>query len=264
MRLIVSLLIFSFVQKAEAQSLTGSRAYAMGEAVAALSGGGIILGNPASVKTPEYLSSYSFLPEVAGLNRMAFAAHWRAGAVVLDAGVQRLGDLTASMDRLHAGLASQIGNSSLGIRVNFDQYKAIFQQTDFNCSLSAGLITRLGPTFSFGAWLDNLSLSSNTVTENFRPLKMEAGVCLEVTKMLRTLVSVNYQINQFPILRMGMEYTISKKIDLRLGQSTFPTGIYSGFGFHYWNVYVDVAASWRQHEGPVFQATARYTIPKTR
>lgn len=264
MRLIISVFIFIVFPKAEAQSLTGSRAYAMGEAIAALSGGGILLGNPASVKIAEYLSSYSYLPEIDGLNKVAFAAHWNKGALAFDAGVQRFGDLTASMDRLHAGLASPIGNSSLGIRINFDQYKVTFHQTDFNLSLSTGLITRLGPTFSFGAWLDNLPLSRNTVTENFRPLKMEAGVCLELSKTLRTLASVHYQLNQFPILRMGMEYAISKKIDLRLGQSTFPAGIFCGVGFNYWNVYVDFAASWRQHEGPTFQATARYRIPKTR
>ena len=232
----------------------------MGEAVTALSGSGLLAGNPASVKMEEYLSSYAYVPGVSGLNHMGFAGHWSVKSFFLETGVQRLGNLTASIDRVYSGFATQKGHTSLGVRINLHQFKALPYPTDFNFSFSLGGITRLSQTLSFGAWIDNLSVKANLVQEGFVPVRMEAGFRFDLSKALITVVSVSHQLNEQPILRSGLEYGLSDKVKLRFGTSSFPVGMFYGAGFRYWKVVIDLAASWRKHEGSAFQATASYRI----
>lgn len=260
MRLFLQLLLILILSTARGQPFLGARAYALGESVAALSGAGILLGNPASSRIQEYVSGYAHLPGVNGLNRMGFAMHGHRNFLSVEAGVQRLGDLTSSIDRLYTGFATKKGNTALGVRLNLHQFKTSQQQTDFTLRFSAGGITRLSPTLSFGAWIDHLSLNFKNLQEDFLPIRMEAGIAATLSNSLFTTASVLYQLNELPVLRLGLEYKILEKVDIRIGHSTYPAGVFAGAGFRYWKVTVDLASSWRKHEGAAFQATAGYRI----
>lgn len=258
MRSIIFFLIFFIsVQTSFCQSM-GSRSFGMAEASVAVSGKGLLLGNPASQKINEFLFTTGRPQQISGLDQIAFAVHGQVKNLSLETGVHRFGDELASISLLYAGFAHRIGATSLGIRFNLDQFRAEQTNTLTNFSFSAGGITRLGKTVSFGAYIDRISIQADSKNEVMTPVRLSAGVAIEISNSLTTMMSLSQKVNGQPVLRSGLEYRITSAIDLRLGNSFSPSGIFLGTGIKYWNVTTDIAASYRQQEGVIIQATAGY------
>lgn len=230
----------------------------MAGASAAINGEGIVLGNPASQKINEFLFSASQNSSVKGMNRFAFSVHRSSKNLSLETGLQRFGDQVASMDLIYAGVSHKVGSTSLGARMNLDQFRAEEFITQHSLSFSVGVITRLNKYITVGAYADHLSLSSDPGYKAVTPVRLAAGLTFDLSKDLITAVSVFQELNKAPVLRTGLEYHLVSSVDLRLGNSFFPAGIFGGAGVTYWNLAIDLAGSYRKHEGIVIQATAGY------
>lgn len=244
--------------KVAAQYHEGSKAYSMGGATVAVDGKSILLGNPASQKVDEFLFSTARYSTIRGLNRLGFAAHKSHKQLSIETGVQRFGDLLASSDLIYAGFSHKIGPTSLGLRINLDQFRAEGFNTIYNFSFSAGGITRLTKSISFGAYADRLSWRTAPENESIMPVRLVAGLAFDLSSNLTTAISFFQELNEVPALRTGLEYKAAPSVKLRVGNSFFPAGIFAGTGVTYWKLVIDLAGSYRQHEGLVIQATAGY------
>lgn len=230
---------------------------------AALSGSGIHSANPGSANPGSFLFSFRGLPGVTGFNSSVAAAQWNFSSLGVEAGIQRTGDEIASMDNLYAGISHRIQNSSAGIRVNIGQFRAEGRTTLYNISVAAGGVTRLGKRTSAGIWLDRFSIGNKENTQLFR-VRMEAGLLTEFSQKLLVTASVLHQLNELPVIRSGLEYKLNSGTAVRAGTSIFPSAIFFGSGFRYWNVSMDMAGSWQQTTGPELQITAGYTPERRR
>lgn len=259
---IVLLLTFSAAKLANAQSSStqmGSRAAGLGYASAVLSDEWSLFNNAGGLGKAKQTSAafaYEIKPALTGANRMAASAlaHLKPGT--LGIGVFKFGDDLYSEQMASVGFGNQIGNTSLGAKINYVQYRAEGFGTSKTVSVDFGGITTLTPQIQIGAYITNLTQSKLSGASSERlPTRMVAGVGFKPSESVFLATEIEKDLAYAVMWRSGLEYVVYKKVFFRTGFNLNPSAFYFGLGAHKKNLKVDYSLRFSQLLGTAHQAS---------
>ena len=264
---LISVLIFLLVKNTTGQSISttiGARVASMGNPSSVLADEWSLLNNIgglAKVKETSTAFSFEAKPALPGASRMAatFSTPLKIGA--LGIGVFKFGDNIYSEQILTTGFSNQFGIASLGLKLNYIQYRAEGFGTKSALSISAGGIAEITPQLSIGAYIQNLNQPKLTNGERV-PTRLAAGLSFKPTEQLTLITEIEKDLAYDPTFKAGMEYCILKKVFARTGFNLNPEAAFFGIGFKGWRFKFDYAIQYNNSLNFAHQASACYRIEK--
>lgn len=216
----------------------------------------------AEAKTPVAAVSYNALPSFKVFNRMAavFALPVLSG----NAGISafRFGDDLYREQMLSLGYADRFGLASLGIKLNYLQYRVEGNATTNAITLSFGGIATITPDLLFGAYIVNINQPIvNELTGERVPTILFAGLAVKLSEKLMVAGELEKHVQHTPVAKAGLEYIAHKKITFRTGFNLNPQAGFFGLGFRVKRFDLDYAMQLTHALGSSHQATV--TIPFT-
>ena len=233
--LLLALTFCSIQLRAQSIStLMGARANGMGYASAAMVDGWSMFNNIAGLAKTESVSAaftYDVRSALPGANRTAavFALPTKLG--IAGAGLFRFGDDLYSETMISAGFSNQLGLTSLGLKVNYIQYRAEGFGSKGVVTLSFGGIAEITPMLSVGAYITNINQPKISQDEDRVPTLLTAGIAFTPTDKLLLATELEKDLDHKPTWRTGIEYTFHKKFCARTGFNIQPNAAFFGLGF---------------------------------
>lgn len=262
------MLIFlpTLLQSQSTATLMGARAAGMGYASSGLTDEWAFFNNVGGIgklKTTGAAFAYELKPALTGANRMAASllspVKWGTAGV----GIFRFGDDLYNEHLLSLAFGNTIGNTSLGIKTNYIQYRAEGFGTHSAMSIDFGGITQLTQHLSIGAYITNLTQSKlNNGTSERLPTKLVAGFTFRLTDYLLLATELEKDLIYQATWRSGVEYTLYKKIFFRTGFNLNPNAAFFGIGAQKENFKLDYAIRFNQLTGTAHQASAVYIFSR--
>lgn len=240
----------------------GARAQGMGYASACLSDVWSLHNNIAGLATTTVTAtafSYQALPSSPFLNRMGavMATPVKAGAAAV--GLYRLGDDLYNEQTLSAGMANTFGMTSLGLKLNYVQFRAAGLETRSALTASFGGISRLTPTLRAGAHILNINQPViNERTGEKMATRLVAGLSYRPSEKLIVAGEIEKDLDYPSTLKAGLDYRPYKKIAFRTGFHLHPQAGFFGLGFEVRKFQLDYAIAFGEVPGLGHQATATY------
>jgi hypothetical protein len=245
-----------------ASSLLGARAAGMGYASATLTDEWAFFSNVAglaNIKEKTVASTFEVRPALPGGNRMGAVLTLPFSFGTTGLGVFRFGDALYSEQMLSVGFANRIGNTSLGAKLSYIQYRAEGFGTHGAIGLNVGGITQLTPQFSIGAWIQNINQPKiNFADKEKAPVKLLAALAFRPSDKFLLITELEKDVLYRPLWKTGMEYAIHKKFLARAGFNIHPNAIFMGVGFHSTRIKIDYALQSLTQLGASHQASASY------
>lgn len=202
------------------------------------------------------------IPAMAGANRMAASALTPTKIGTVGLGIFRFGDDVYNESLVSFGYGSSIGNTSLGAKINYVQYRAEGFGVNTATSIDFGGITRITPQISVGAYITNLSQSKLMETDGERlPTKLVAGLGFSPSEKVFLTTEIEKDLDYQITWRSGLEYAVYKKVFFRTGFNTNPNAAYFGLGARKRNLKIDYGLKYNQLTGTAHQASAVYLFP---
>ncbi len=265
---IVSLLLLLVAVKTTAQSastIIGARSASMGNASSTLIDEWSLFNNIGGLaKVNETIVAFSLeaKPALPGSSRMAasFSTPLKIGA--LGVGVFKFGDKLYSEQIITTGFSNKFGIASLGLKLNYIQYRAEGFGTKSALSISFGGIAEITDQLSIGAYIQNLNQPKLTNDERV-PVRLAAGLSFKPTEQILIITEIEKDIEHDPTVKAGMEYCILKKVFGRTGFNLNPEAAFFGVGFKGWRLKFDYAIQYSNTLNFAHQASASYRIEKS-
>ena len=265
---ILSLLILLFAEKTQAQSVSttmGARSASLGNASTTLKDEWSLfnnIGGLAKVKESSTAFTFEAKPALPGSSRMAasFSSPLKIGAFGI--GIFKFGDKLYSEQILTTGYSNQFGIASLGLKLNYIQYRTEGFGTKSAVSVSFGGIAEITNQISIGAYIQNLNQPKLTNNERV-PVKLAVGVSFKPTEQILLLTEIEKDLAHDPTLKFGMEYAIHKKVFSRTGFNLNPEAAFFGVGFKGWRLKFDYSIQYTSNLNFAHQASASYRIEKS-
>ena len=264
---LISVLLFLLAESTTGQSVSttmGARAASMGNPSSILADEWSLLNNIgglAKVKETSTAFSFEAKPALPGSSRMAalFSTPLKIGT--LGVGVFKFGDNVYSEQILTTGFSNQFGIASLGMKLNYIQYRAEGFGTKSAISVSLGGIAEITHQLSVGAYIQNLNQPKLTDDERV-PVRLAAGLSFKPTEEIILITEIEKDLSYDPIIKAGMEYCIHKKVYARTGFNLHPEAAFFGVGFKGWRLKFDYAIQYNNALNFAHQASACYRIEK--
>ena len=266
-------LIFLFISisalKANSQSgitTIGGRSIGLANSTATLKDEWSLLNNVGGISnTKEVLlaTAYETSPALAGANRMAalFMLPTKFGASGI--GVFKFGDNLYSEQVLTVGYGNELGNTSLGIKINYVQYRATGFETRSAISINFGGITQLSSKVTLGAYITNLNQPKLSSIDNEKlPTSLVVGISFKPIESLLMVSEIDKDLSYSPTIKGALEYTVYKKIVARTGFTFQPEAAFFGLGFIHANLKIDYGLKYSQNLNYAFQASIIYRLRK--
>jgi hypothetical protein len=206
--------------------------------------------------------TYENRPALTGANRMAFVIAAPVKVGVAGLGVFRFGDNLYSEQIISAGYSNTFGLASLGIKLNYIQYRAEGFGSKGALSLSAGGIAQLTPQLSIGVHIVNINqqkISVDNKTDHL-PTLLIAGVGFKASDKVFIVTEVEKDLNADANLKAGIEYQAHKKIAFRTGFNLKPGAAFFGVGFKPKKFSLDYSFHYDPNLKGSHQATVGYII----
>lgn len=264
---IVLLLAFAGAKIVNAQSSStqmGARAAGLGYTSSTLSDEWSLfhnVGGLGKLKQTSAAVAYELKPALTGANRMAASLVTNLKPGSLGIGVFKFGDDLYSEQMASFGFGNQIGNTSLGAKINYIQYRAEGFGTSKAISIDFGGITRLTSELSIGAYITNVSQSKLSGASSERlPTRMVAGLGFKPSESVWLATEIEKDLAYDVTWRSGLEYAVYKKIFFRTGFNLNPSAFYFGIGAHKQNLKVDYALRFSPLLGVAHQASVVYSF----
>jgi hypothetical protein len=260
--LILGLCVSSYAQSVS--TLIGARQAGVGYASSALADEwGLFnnIGGIGKIKQQSVAFAYEAVPSLIGANRVA--AVWNATTKWFNTGLGafRFGDAIYSEQVLSAGIGNQFGITSLGVKVNYIQYRAEGFGTQSTVSVDFGGITELTKQLSIGAYITNLTQASLPTRDGDRlPTKLTLGLGITPSEKVFITTEIEKDLDYKPTWRTGLEYSVYKSVFVRTGFQLNPSTPFFGLGYKKKNLKIDYAIRFNQLAGTAHQASAIYLI----
>lgn len=245
----------------------GAREAGLGYSSSTLSGEWAILNNVgglAKVDKPNAAFAYDTRPTLPGSNRVAAALSmpFKIGAAG-GFSLFRFGDDLYSEQVISAGYSNQLGIASLGLKVNYVQYRAEGVGTRSFVGVDFGGITQLTKQISIGAYIININQPKLSSIDNERaPTRLVAGISFKPVEDCLILSEVEKELNYDATIKAGLEYRIHKKVKVRTGFNLHPNAAFFGLGFQARKLRIDYALQYNQSFSVAHQASVIYFIEK--
>jgi hypothetical protein len=146
-------------------------------------------------------------------------------------GIARYGGELFNQHLLELGLATTRGILSFGIKAGWFQTHIEGFGTGNAFQFSLGGLAELGPKFFFGAQLTNVNqakISSNS-TQSL-PTLLQMGTTYLPSQNLEIHAELEKELDNPPIFKFGLQYSLEKWIILRTGIHSYPTALNFGLG----------------------------------
>ena len=200
--------------------------------------------------------SYQAVPSFESFNRMAavFALPLRTG--IAGAGVFRFGDDLYNEHIVSLGFANTFGLASLGLKINYVQYRAEGFGTSTAFTASFGGIAKLTDVLLLGAHIININQPViNDLTQERIPTRLIAGIAYQPSEKLFVTAEVEKDLEHAAFLKAGFEYWLYKKIAFRTGFNLNPDTGFFGTGYKVRKFDLDYALQFSTALGLSHQAT---------
>lgn len=256
-----------FILHAQSSStLMGARAAGMAYASSALTDEWSVLNNVAGLAKVAALRAaftYDARPSFKPFNKTAMVAALPLSFGVCGFGLYRFGDDLYSEQLLTAGFSRSVGLASLGVKVNYIQYRIKGLGSKGAISVSFGGIAELTPKLSVGAHIANLNQPLlNRDTGERLPTVLHAGITLKPADVVIISTELEKDMEYKPVWKTGIEYKVHKKFFFRTGFSIHPNTGCFGFAFKAEKIMIDYAYQFRPGGGSRHQATVAYAFKK--
>ncbi len=262
---LVLFILFAKITNAQSTStLMGGRAAGMGFASATMTDEWSLFNNIGGLgKVKEFNASFGYeaKPALVGADRMAvsISAPTKVGSFGL--GIFRFGDDIYNEHIASLGFGNQIGNTALGIKLNYVQYRAEGLGVSTAMSVDFGGITQITSQISIGAYITNLTQSKlQSINGEYLPTKLVAGLGFRPSEKVFVATEIGKDIDYNAAWRTGIEYTLYKKVFFRTGFNLNPNAAYFGLGVQKKKLKFDYAIRLGQRIGTAHQASAIYLI----
>ncbi len=266
---LISFLLCLQIQSTFSQSVStivGARASGLGNAAATLTDEWSLLNNSAGLaKTKDINTAFAFeaKPALQGSPRMAAAFSMPIKIGAIGAGVFKFGDKLYSEQIITTGFSNQFGIASIGLKLNYIQYRAEGFGTRSALTISAGGIAEITPQLSIGAYIQNINQPK--IAQNERvPTRLAAGISFKPSQQVLILAEVEKDLAYDPIVKAGFEYVIHQKVFARTGFNINPEAAFFGIGFKGWRLKFDYSIQYKNALNFAHQASACYSIAKTK
>jgi len=221
------------------------------------------IGGLGKIKQASANFAYEARPGLTGANRLAASYLSPTKIGTLGVGIFRFGDDVYSEHLISFGYGNTIGNTSLGVKANYIQYRAENFGTHNALSLDFGGITKITEQISIGAYITNLTQSKLIGTDGERlPTKLVAGIGFKPTDKVFLATEIEKDLDYQSTWKTGLEYNFYKKIFFRTGLNLNPNAAFFGLGLHKKNLKVDYAIRYGQLIGSAHQISASYLFAK--
>lgn len=243
----------------------GGRATGMGYASTALRDEWSLFNNPGSLGQQDQITAaaaYEIRPGLSNMNRMAFNFQTPLKWGALAAGVFRFGDELYNEQLISAGYGNKVGIATLGLKVNYVQYRAEGFQTTGTVSVDFGGLVELTDQLLIGAYITNLTQSKYN-TEGGRenlPTRLTAGITYSPSKSLLITTELDKDIDYKAIWRTGLEYSYKEKFFFRTGFNLNPQAAFIGVGGRTRKIKADYAINFNSYTGAAHHVSVNYSI----
>lgn len=203
-------------------------------------------------------------PAMPGANRMAavFSSPFKLGT--LGAGFFRFGDDLYSEQLISMGYGNRFGIASLGLKVNYVQYRSEAFGSKSALTINFGGVADITPQLSVGAYITNINQPKLSTHDERLPTKLVAGFGFKPIENLLLVTEIEKDLEYDPVWKGGVEYVVHKKIFLRTGFNLHPNASFFGMGFQTWKLKIDYALQFSNALNFAHQASAIYFISSQR
>ncbi len=247
-------------------TLIGGRALGLANASATLGDEWSLLNNVGGlckVRTTATAIAYEAKPSLIGANRMAAVVVLPTKIGSGGFGVFRFGDALYSEQIISAGFANEFGNTALGLKVNYIQYRVLGFGTKTAVSINIGGITQLTSKLSIGAYIINLNQPKlSTIDGEKLPTHLVAGINFKASSQVSLFAEVDKDLDYSPTIKGAMEYQIHKKVFARTGFNLHPQAAFFGMGFITSQLKIDYAIQYSQELNSAIQVSIIYQFNK--
>ncbi|MCE2995948.1 MAG: hypothetical protein ACK5RG_09875 [Cyclobacteriaceae bacterium] len=268
-RLLVSISLMGIAAIACGQSVItqmGARQMAMAGASATLSDEWALYNNVAGLAQQKQSCGFAYetSPQLIGANRMAAHLQLPFRSFTTGIGFFRFGDALYNEQIISIGIANRIGITSLGAKVNFNQYRADGFGVLSAISIDIGGITQFTPALRVAAHISNITQSSlNNGSGERIPTRMVLGVGFQFTNKITATTEVEKDLHYPLTWRTGFEYDIYKKLFIRTGYQLQPNAFYFGLGGKRKRLSIDYALRYHFLLGASHQASATFQLTRS-
>jgi hypothetical protein len=213
----------------------------------------------ASLEKAKASFSYDVQPGFKPFNKMGavFALGFKPGVAAI--GLFRFGDELYSEQIISIGFANTFGLASIGLKLNYIQYKATGFGTRGVLSASFGGIAKLTKTISVGAHIINVNQPDISKVEKEKiPTILVLGIAAQLTPQTLFTTELEKDLSHPVKWKTGVEYKPFRKFAARTGFNINPNTVFFGFGFFPGRLSVDYACQHNFTIGPRHQATVGY------
>jgi hypothetical protein len=264
---LISLLLLLNVNSALTQSastIIGARTAALGNASSIISDEWSLLNNIGGLAMAKEINTafaFEMKPALPGSSRMAavISTPLKKGAIGL--GVFKFGDAIYSEQILTTGYSNQFGIASLGLKINYIQYRAEGFGTKNALSVSAGGLAEITPQLLIGAYIQNINQPELTNGDRL-PTRIAVGLSFKPGEQVMLVTEVEKDLAYDPIIKAAIEYCLHKKVFARTGFNLHPEAAFFGIGCKGWRLKFDYAIQYTNSLNFAHQTSACYRIEK--
>ena len=268
---ILSIIIFlvatKIVKPQSVSTLMGARAGGISYASSVLQDEWSLFNNPgglAGIEKTNVAFSYDLQGRIAGANRMAAVFSIPVKTGVIGSGFFRFGDLLYSEQIVAAGYSNRFGIASLGLKVNYIQYRAEGYGIKSAATISFGGIADLTPQLSIGVYAVNINQPRLSDNGERLPTHLAAGLGFKPTEKILLVTEIEKDLAYDPVWKGGLEYILYKKIAIRTGFNIHPHAAFFGLGFQTRKLKIDYAMQYSTTLNFSYQASAVYRLSSQR
>jgi hypothetical protein len=244
----------------------GARAQGMGYASSCHSDVWALTNNIAGLaklESPVGGVTYHAIPSFNPFDRMAAVAALPVGWGVAGISSFRFGDDLYNEHVLSMGFANSFGLASLGVKINWIQYRTKVAAPRTGLTFSFGGIAALTPALSVGAHIVNINQPVlNDLTDERMPTRLMVGMALKLSEKLIVAAEIEEDLRQSPTLKSGIQFQALRKIAFRSGFNLHPEAAFFGLGFKVRKFELDYAVQWSYLFGLTHQATVTFALTK--
>lgn len=244
----------------------GARSSGLAYASSALADEWSLFNNVGGLAKVDRLSAafaYEVRPSLLGTKRVAAVLNTPFKFGTAGFGFFRFGDDIYSEQMISGGFSNQFGIASLGLKVNYIQYRSEGFGVRSAWSVNFGGIAQITPKISIGAYATNINQPRISSQDNERvPTKLVAGLGFKPTDKILLLTEVEKDIQYEATIKGGFEYTVHKKVFFRTGFNLNPNAGFFGLGFNARRVKIDYGMQYSSILNLVHQASAIYRFEK--
>lgn len=145
--------------------------------------------------------------------------------------VSRFGSSLFSQQSIGLGFSQTLGIASLGAKLEWFQTQIEGFGNSGVPVISLGGVAELSPDFYLGAHFSNLTRSKiSSLSDSRLPSSIQLGARYSPSEYLNLILEVEKDILLDPVTKIGVEYSLKRWIQLRLGVNSNPSRLFFGFG----------------------------------